>query len=162
MTSRHLHPNLARLAASYDDVMERYGKNQLSEDEAKRLIRNLVARDDQGIQWSIDPDDGQWFRYTLKGAKVKDTPPEAGIATHTGWDISGGGDKLADPRLRVVDEEIDPRAYHDPANLPGATARYVRNAADDTEPPPRPLWWWGLVGLLAVIFVVSLLMTLLS
>lgn len=156
MTKRYLHPNLARLAASYDDIMERYTKNQLTEKEAKELIKNLVARDDQGIQWAIDPEDGQWFRYTLKGMKVKDSPPEAGIATHTGWDVSGGGDPLADPRLRVIDEDIDPRAYHDPDGLVGATSRYTRNTTSESEKKSRDLVWWLIFGGLTVIFLVAL------
>lgn len=132
MESRHLHPNLARLAASYDDILEQFARDQLSAQQARQRISALVSRDDQGVQWCINPDDGQWHRITLQNEMVRDDPPEVGLATYTGWDLSGG-DPMADPRHRIIDEAVDPRNLNAPESLVGSTARFVRNQADEAQ-----------------------------
>lgn len=149
--ARRLHPNLARIAAVYDDVVAGFARGELSPDEARHRISSLVARDDQGITWCISPNDGQWYRVTVTGELVADTPPEAGVATYTGWDLSGDG-RLDDPRLRIVDHRVDPRTLGDADDLGGSTARYVRNAA---EPEPRRKWFPIAIAVLVAVVVLS-------
>lgn len=156
MDSRHLHPNLARLAASYDDILEQFTRNQLSAEAARQRISALVCRDDQGVQWCISPDDGQWYRVTMQNQLVRDEPPEVGLATYTGWDLSGG-DPMADPRHRIIDQRVDPRELHDAASLVGSTARFVRNQADEQgRVRRRSTGWVVLTATLAVAAAVSL------
>jgi hypothetical protein len=106
--SGSLHPNLAKLAASYDELLERYGRGLLSASAARAEILTLVARDDEGILWSIDPDTGSWMRRTRSGELVPGQPPAYGLATPTPHDLSGNaGSFRPDDRLelaRVHDE----------------------------------------------------------
>lgn len=156
MEHRRLHPNLARLAASYDDILEQFARNQITAEEARVRIGSLVGRDDQGVQWCINPADGHWHRITVHGELVRDDPPEAGLATYTGWDLSGG-ESLSDPRYRVVDHRADPRELTAADQLAGSTARFVRNEADERRaavPGGRLLAVAALV--LVLVAVVSL------
>lgn len=155
---RYLHPNLARMAAAYDDIMERFARNQITKEDARYRISNLVSRDDQGVQWCISPDDGQWYRQTVGGRLVKDTPPQAGVGTYSGWELSGGGDPLSDPRLRVVDNKVDPRSLTDPHTLAGSTSRVVRGEADDNNRASKNIWWFIVFSLFAIIAVVAIYM----
>lgn len=70
-----LHPNLAKLAAAYDEIFLRWSCGQIDAAEARMEILALQARDDDGILWSIDPESGAWLRRTLGGELVRDTPP---------------------------------------------------------------------------------------
>lgn len=154
MEHRQLHPNLARLAATYDDILEQFTRNQLSPEEARFRVSSLTARDDQGVQWCINPDDGQWYRMTVQGRLVRDVPPEAGVATYTGWDLSGG-DPMADPRNRVIDSVVDPRELSQSTQLTGATARFVRNEADErASQRPAPRRWLLIAAAVLAMFVV--------
>jgi len=158
MEHRRLHPNLAKMAASYDDICEQFSRNQLTAEEARVRITSLVGRDDQGVQWCISPDDGNWYRVTVSGRLVRDEPPQAGVATYTGWDLSGG-DPSSDPRYRVVDHKVDPRDLSDPSALGGSTARFVRNEADERRRTASPgRLWIVLVAVLVAVVVVSLWM----
>lgn len=160
MDPRRLHPNLARLAASYDDILEQFTRNQLSAEQARQRISALVSRDDQGVQWCISPDDGQWYRVTIHNQLVRDEPPEVGLATYTGWDLSGG-DPMADPRHRIVDIAVDPRELHDASSLVGSTSRFVRNQADEAaRERKRANGWVLLTAGLVVVAAVSLWMAL--
>jgi hypothetical protein len=86
-----LHPNLARIAAAYDDVHRRYGIRQLSAADAKAEILALQARDDDGIIWRISPEDGTWLRKTRDGRWEQGTPPRSGLATPTAAIFAPGG-----------------------------------------------------------------------
>jgi hypothetical protein len=154
MDNEQLHPNLARIAATYDDLFEQYSRNQLSAAEAKARIRTLVARDDHGIEWSLNPEDRSWYRRTVHGQWIKDTPPTVGVATWNGWDISGH-DPMSDPRYRVEETPTDPRLITNTDALRGSTARMVRNHPDP-DPVPRSTERsrWILTGVLVAITVV--------
>lgn len=116
-----LHPNLAQLAASYDDICSQVEMGLLSPAEARQGIMALVARDDAGVQWCISPDDGQWYRRTRTGEMVADTPPRSGIQTPSGWDVSSSAAALGDPRHRIYTREIDPLEHRSPTDLVGST-----------------------------------------
>ena len=128
MDNPGLHPNLARLVGSYDLILEKFKLNKISAAEARHQTSLLLARDDQGVQWCINPDDGEWYRITIDNKLVKDTPPTAGIATYTGWDLSNSG-APDDPRSQIIDYAVDPRTLSDPYTLDNSTTRFVRNEA---------------------------------
>lgn len=129
-----LHPNLARVAARYDLVTGEFAAGRISVDEARRQLAELVARDDQGVRWRIDPASGEWCRQTLDGGWVCDDPPTFGLATPDGWDLSGGIDPFADPRRNITTRDVDITRVTDTTSLTGATLR-----AASPQPAPRPL-----------------------
>lgn len=116
-----LHPNLAQLAASYDDICSQVEMGLMAPGDAKAAIMALIARDDAGVQWCISPDDGNWYRRTRTGEMVADTPPRSGIQTPSGWDVSSSTTALGDPRHRVYTREVDPLEHRSPTDLAGST-----------------------------------------
>lgn len=128
-----LHPNLARLAAAYDEIFERWSRGLIDAARARAEISALVARDDEGILWSISPDSGQWRRRTRSGDFVEDTPPSFGLATPTAHDLTRDPAVFnPDSRLtfhRVDDDLLAAR----PDALAGVTRRQVAVPA-----PRRP------------------------
>jgi hypothetical protein len=115
-----LHPNLAQIAASYDDICERVQLGLITGPEARTAIMGLVARDDTGVQWTISPDDGLWYRRTRTGELVADTPPRSGIPTPSGWDVSTS-DAFGDPRDRIHTQTVDPLRHRSATDLTGST-----------------------------------------
>ena len=90
MTEPDLHPNLARLAVAYDDIVLRHSRGQLSAADARTEIAQLEARDDAGIRWSLDPETGQWLRRTASGDLVFDpNPPTYGYRTADAFSWQG-------------------------------------------------------------------------
>jgi hypothetical protein len=120
-----IHPNLAQIAASYDDICEQVNMGIMSGPDARRAVMALVARDDQGVQWLISPDDGNWYRRTLTGELVSDTPPTSGIATPSGWDVSGA-EQIEDPRRRVWGFNVEGDAGRQTGELHGSTVAALR------------------------------------
>lgn len=90
MGSLQLHPNLARIAASYQDLVSTYATGRIDAAVASVRARELVARDDLGVLWTINPKDGGWLRCVRGGSWVPDVPPTAGYATLTAAHLSGG------------------------------------------------------------------------
>lgn len=101
MDDRPLHPNLARLAAQYDEILRQFSVRQLDPATARNKIRALHARDDEGVVWSIDADTGAWMRRTRTGDWVEGTPPTSGLATPTAHDFSRDP-SLFNPDSRIV------------------------------------------------------------
>jgi hypothetical protein len=126
--SDSLHPNLARLAATYDEIFSRWSRGQIDAAQARMEISALVTRDDEGILWSIDPDSGSWLRRTITGDVVADDPPKFGLATPTPHDLSTNpGSFNPDTRIRlgIVDDELT----HAASSLTGSTRRARRDRA---------------------------------
>jgi hypothetical protein len=90
MGSLQLHPNLARIAASYQDLVSIYATGRIDASVASVRARELIARDDLGVLWTINPKDGGWLRCVRDGSWVPDVPPTAGYATLTASHLSGG------------------------------------------------------------------------
>lgn len=115
-----LHPNLARLAAAYDRIIEQMEAGQLTAVNARARIAQLEARDDQGVRWSIDPDSGQFVRKTAFGEVEFDSPPRFGVMTADAYDYTGvSGDD--DPNTRI--ELYAAPTVGAPSDLAGATQR---------------------------------------
>lgn len=120
-----LHPNLAKIAAAYDDIYRRFSLGQLDARRAQAEIAALVARDDEGVMWSIDPESGDWRRRTRTGQLVVDNPPGFGLATPTAADVSGGGD--FNPSSHISFVEVDQGLLTPPDPLTGATRRHLQH-----------------------------------
>lgn len=151
MPAQSLHPNLARLAAAYDDVMERYQRRMLTAGQARDRILALVARDDNGVQWSISPDSGRWQYRNARGDLVDGEPPAFGVATHTAHDVADNPDAF-NPDHRIAFYEVDQTLLSAPGALPGST---LLSAAPRTRRWPQVA---ALVGLLVVVAVVAALL----
>jgi hypothetical protein len=129
---RPLNPNLARIAAAYDDVMASYRAGQLGPQEARRRVLALVARDDTGLEWSINPDSGRWQYRSQFGEYVQAEPPSYGVAQFTPADLGAGrGD---DDRVTLI--EIDQSALVSPGQLRGQTL-LVGDRRDGTSGPGK-------------------------
>jgi hypothetical protein len=124
-----LHPNLARLAAVYDDIIERLGRRELNNTQARAEMLTLIARDDNGTQWRISPTDGTWQYQTRFGDWVAGTPASYGYATPTAFDVSRGSTAV-NPDKRISFQAIDESLLHAPDALAGATRRIVLNPPD--------------------------------
>lgn len=140
---RPLNPNLARIAAAYDDVMASYRAGQLNPQEARRRVLALVARDDNGLEWSINPDTGRWQYRSQFGEYVTAEPPAYGVAGFTPADLGAG--PANDDRVRLL--EVDQTALRAPGSLRGSTML--------TPPAGQP---GHRSGALAAILVLSVVM----
>lgn len=146
-----LHPNLARLAAAYDALVGQYAQGELTADEVNGRIAALVARDDAGLLWSIDPVTAAWRYRTRSGEYRQAQPPTSGVATPTAFDFSqGGAPSASNPDDRVDFYTVDQSLLQGPGSLLGATY---------TTPPPRRRTWsrrtlYFVVGLLLGVLVI--------
>lgn len=122
MPSQPLHPNLARLAAAYDEIIERFSNRQLSPTQARSEIMRLIARDDNGVQWSIDPDSGEWRYRNFSGDLVVSDPPAYGLSTPTAHEFSRNPNAF-NPDSRIDFQEVDESLLYAPTSLAGSTRR---------------------------------------
>lgn len=116
---RPLHPNLARIAAAYDEVVLDFQQGRIQAAEARRRILALVARDDNGIEWSLDPDSGRWRYRTKWNDFAHGEPPSYGVLTPTPHDLGSGTGKSPDERLTLHEVELSLLAS--PTALTGST-----------------------------------------
>lgn len=114
MTSTQLHPDLARIAAMYDDIVDRFGRHLITPEQARAAILELIARDDQGVRWRLNPQDGSWYRETQAGW-VPAVPPTSGVRTVAPTDVSPSG---AHPSRNVLTETV---VGAEPVMEPGMT-----------------------------------------
>jgi len=147
-----LHPNLAKLAAAYDDIFLRWTRGQIDAAEARMEILALQARDDDGILWSIDPESGAWLRRTLHGELVPGTPPSYGLATPTPHDLSNN-QKAFDPNNAVQMRKVEDELLYSPSALSGSTRRGGLRGAPK-EAPKIPAWAVVGVSVIAVLLYV--------
>lgn len=147
-----LHPNLARIAVQYQGLVQQYAAGQVDASQAASLMRELVSRDDEGTQWTINPRDGGWLRCTTRGEWVPGTPPQSGFATISAWEISGG----ANPDSALTFEREKPAVQ---VGYRGATGVVARNRTRVAQSSGRPRWVYPVlvVGVLLVglMFVLS-------
>jgi len=73
-----LHPELAKIASRYDEIVYQCKINKITIYKANDLIKKLLARDDNGIYWSIDPRNGKWFYIDMENNKIFAEPPNFG------------------------------------------------------------------------------------
>lgn len=149
-----LHPNLAKLAAAYDEIFLRWTRGQIDAAEARMEILALQARDDDGILWSIDPESGAWLRRTLHGDLVPGTPPSYGLATPTPHDLSNN-QKAFDPNNAVQMRKVEDELLHSPSALSGSTRRGGRRSIPQ-ETAKIPSWVSVGVAVVAILLYVFL------
>jgi hypothetical protein len=121
-----LHPNLARIAAQYDDVLRRFSLRQIDNAAAQAEISALQARDDEGVIWRLDPKDASWLRKARDGSWIKGEPPRSGLATPTAHDLS------RDPRVFNPDSRI--RFEEAPQGEPGFGLQGTTRSLTGTSP----------------------------
>ena len=146
-----LHPNLARIAAAYQDLTNAYAAGRVTSQQAALFARELVARDDEGTQWTINSRDGGWLRFTRSGEWVSDTPPSQGVATLSAWDVSDA----SGPETAISYQTVGHPAAGAATGLRNATHRYARRQRDLSS-MSRPRWVYPIfvtVALGAVLWV---------
>lgn len=124
-----LHPNLARLAAAYDQIVSDHQSGRLGSREARGRIAALVGRDDTGLLWAINPDSGRWGYRNLRGELVEADPPRFGIASPSPSDLGAGPKGDLDGRLTYF--EVDPEPFKlqpVPIDMSESRVRRVRSA----------------------------------
>lgn len=114
-----LHPALARIAASYDEIVLEFQQGRLTAPESRRRIMSLVARDDNGVEWSIDPDSGRWRYRTTWGEFAYADPPGFGMVPVTAHDLGAGSGRHLDDRVIMHDVDMD--RVSSPDSLFGST-----------------------------------------
>lgn len=120
MDGASMHPNLARIAAAYDQICEAFAAGLIDADMAQDRIRALAARDDNGVVWTIDPATGDWLYRTVDGQLVVGTPPMYGFATPNAHDVTRNS-VVANPSDRLTHIAVD-----DSLTPPGALAGSTR------------------------------------
>lgn len=156
-----LHPNLARLAATYDQVSSDWAAGRITLAAAQQRLSSLIARDDQGARWRLDPSSGEWQRQNADGSWEEAPPPTWGLSTPDGWDLSGGVDPFADPRRYIDTRAVDVNRVTDDTSLSGVTFRASAAAAGEPPEPvesrmaKRTVMQIGAVILIAVLLVVG-------
>ena len=145
-----LHPNLARIAVRYQELVDAYARREVDATEASLRMRELVARDDDGVQWTVNPRDGGWLRCTVWGEWVPGEPPRQGFATLTAWELSGR--QGADRALTFTAQEAAPVVGY--RGMTRAMAEQKQKAA--LRERPRWVYPLLLVGVAALVLVVVL------
>lgn len=156
-----LHPNLARIAAAYDHIIEQMANRLLTPVQARAQIEQLEARDDQGIRWSIDADSGRFVRKTLMGDTHFDTPPTSGYQTDDAYSYSATRGGESDPNMRMeMYATEDSRLTHSVDPIPGAT----RNGPSPEQPAGLgplakvpPVYRWAALTVLVLALLLFLL-----
>lgn len=116
---RSLHPNLARVAAEYDEVLLAFQQGRIAPNEARRRIMALVARDDNGLEWSIDAETGKWRYRTHFGSFALGDPPAYGVLAPTPHDLGSGTGLPSDDRVAL--QQVDMVALTSEGSLTGST-----------------------------------------
>jgi len=116
-----LHPNLARIAAEYDEVVKNFKNGMLTQSEARRRVLALTARDDEGLEWSFDPDTGMWRYQNKWGDYVLSDPPLAGVMGLAPEDIGASGGRTQDERISFI--PIGASQMYTNGGLRGSTQR---------------------------------------
>lgn len=154
---RSLHPSLARIAASYDEILLEFQQGRLSAPESRRRILALVARDDNGVEWSIDPDSGRWRYRTKWGEFAHGEPPGFGMVQATAHDLGAGSGRSPDDRVTM--QEVDLDLLVSPAALAGSTmsASPVRSPKRSRRFGVRQFVGAALIGTALVALAILLL-----
>ena len=139
-----LHPNLARIAARYDELAAEVASGRISSLEGRRRIEALVAKDDNGVEWFIDAETGTWRYRALDGRSVPADPPMWGMASATPRDFGSQGPVDVDHRVEFHEVDENRRT-----GLAGATRRATHGAS------PRKVSARQAALIVAVVVLVS-------
>jgi hypothetical protein len=75
ITNKILHPDLVRVALAYDNILRDYSFSYITATQAQRNIWALKAFDDNGLEWSINPESGEWRYRTYQDELIIAEPP---------------------------------------------------------------------------------------
>jgi len=151
-----LHPSLARIAASYDEILLEFQQGRLSSAESRRRILALVARDDNGVEWSIDPENGRWRYRTKWGEFAHAEPPTFGMLQATAHDLGAGSGRSLDDRVTM--HEVDLDLLSSPSSLAGSTTSpYGPKRAEKSGPSTTVF-----VGLVALVLILAAVIAILA
>lgn len=161
MSDENLHPNLARMAAAYDQIIEQLDAGMITATQARSRIDQLEAKDDQGTRWSIDPESGDFVRRTAFGELEFGTPPAFGVASLDAFTISDP-DRDDNPALRLDTQQVS--TFTSPAGMMGATRMVIPDEQDlpDAEGSSStlmakvaavPVWAKAAAGAVAVVLI---------
>lgn len=156
MENQPLHPNLARLAATHDDIMKEWEAKRISDREAHTKISALVARDDNGVQWRISVTTGDWERNTKSHGWVEGVPPTFGLATPSARDFTDSPEGF-NPDAAITFLTVNERKLYDPASLTGATRELRSQSEDQPRWNDRRNWiylWAPVVAIVLVVLIV--------
>lgn len=158
MPNQSLHPNLARLASAYDDIISRHQRREISASQARSDILALIARDDNGTNWGIDPDTGDWHYRDIRGKLIPSDPPSYGLATPTAHDLSNNPN-IFNPDTKIQFKVVDESLLHPPGSLSGSTRRAPENESNGLKAffttKPGKLSLVVLAGIIAVLIYVN-------
>lgn len=119
-----LHPNLGRIAAAYDDIVDKHTRGLLTASAARGQALALHARDDHGIIWRINPDTSKWEHKTRTQEWKTAIPPAYGLATSTAFDVAPNpASRAFNPDSRINFHQVDESLLHPPSSLEGSTRR---------------------------------------
>lgn len=139
-----LHPDLARIAERYQRIRSQQLQGQMSAARAAQALAELVARDDTGTMWQINPRDGGWMYLGRDGRWKPGEPPKSGLATATAFSLDRAAGHA--PRWDNPDHAItwtEPQDVTDPWALAVHGDRPTRTYT-------RPRWLYPLLVTVAV------------
>jgi len=125
-----------------------FGSGLLSAPQSLARIEALTARDDNGVEWSIDPENGDWRYTTREGGFAYAEPPSWGLATLTPHDL-GSGSK--DPDARITLYEVDQTLQ---SGLTGATRRSLPTVQGNSRAFPTKYIFASSIIAVAVLMTV--------
>lgn len=123
--SESLHPALAQLATTCRKIISLYNGGRLSVEETRRQLAELVARDDDGVLWTLDAG-GSWLRRTLAGEWVPGVPPSYGLLPPTPTELGG----VLDPGSETYMIPVDEIAFAKPGSLVGLSRAKIENGGE--------------------------------
>lgn len=152
-----LHPSLARIAASYDEILLEFQQGRLSPAESRRRILALVARDDNGVEWSIDPENGRWRYRTKWGEFAHAEPPTFGMIQTTAHDLGAGAGRSLDDRVTM--HEVDLDLLSSPTSLAGSTTSPTGRQPSGKSGPSTAVFAGLVATILVLVAIVAVLAT---
>jgi hypothetical protein len=144
----NLHPNLARIAVRYQRIIEQLHSRQIDTAQANIQISELVARDDNGVAWRINPVDGGWLYRTRTHHWHPGVPPASGLATASAHQLqraAGGAGHGVDP-----DTVID---WTTTTDTPGSHP--MTGATRPTAPPTPTRHRRHLISIICAVLAVA-------
>lgn len=88
VVNKKIHPALAGIAKANKKIVGAYKGGELSAEEARAQLGELVVGDDTGVLWTMDAT-GNWLMRNKSGEWVPGTPPRYGLVPPTPEQLGG-------------------------------------------------------------------------
>jgi hypothetical protein len=125
-----LHPALAELKLAHRQVLTQFAAGRLSAEQTRAQLSELVARDDDGVIWTLDAS-GTWLRRRRDGQWVPGRPPAYGLRPPTPAEL--GGQEVANSGIYLA--PVDEIAMRPLGSLVGSARQ--PGAGDDATSSSR-------------------------